>query len=146
MAERLVSTVLPMGSITGPGSLLPINPETGRKRFRSWLSESEPSRDNPKCCIGTREKICSIPGQVKSFLCAAGFFLKAGLLRSLGHPRKNKARDTLEPKLAAHFPEHSKPWFFRHLGPCDRALSVDSQESTLRWAMPSHPSELQSCP
>jgi hypothetical protein len=112
-----------MGSIARPGSLVPINRRDRPKRFRSWLSRSEPLPTIRNAASGhAKNMLLARAGQEFSF--QGGIFSRRG--PGIRPSRStNKAQGTLEPKPAAHFPEHSKPRIFRHLGPCDRKPSVD---------------------
>jgi len=115
MAERLVSTVLPMGTIAGPGSHLPINRCDRPKRFRSWLSRSEPIPTIRNAASGHAKKYAPTEDRSRDFFLSGR--ISQGRSPACSWPSgKNKAQGTPEPKPAAHFPEHSKQWIFGILG------------------------------
>jgi hypothetical protein len=136
-AERLVSTVLPMGTIAGPGSHLPINRCDRPKRFRSWLSRSEPIPTIRNAASGHAKKYARSEGRSRVFFCADEFpFLRVpAAVMALGEKQGPRYPGT---KTCCALPRTQQTVDLRHLGPCDRALSVDLQKLQPCRAMPSH--------
>lgn len=126
-----------MGTIAGPGSHLPINRCDRPKRFRSWLSRSEPIPTIRNAASGHAKKICSNGGQVKRFLLSGRISqgrVPAAVM-ALGKKQGPRYPGT---KTCCALPRTQQTVDLRHLGPCDRALSVDLQKLHPCRAMPSH--------
>lgn len=135
-AERLVSTVLPMGTIAGPGSYLPINRCDRPKRFRSWLSRSEPTRQSEMLLRDTRKNMLHRrAGQEISFVRTNFPGPVPAAVMALGEKQGPRYPGT---KTCCALPRTQQTVDLRHLGPCDRALSVDLQKLQPCRAMPSH--------
>ena len=144
-AERLVSTVLPMGTIAGPGSHLPINRCDRPKRFRSWLSRSEPIPTIRNAASGHAKKYAPSDGRSRDFFCPDEFpFLRVpAAVMALGKKQGPRYPGT---KTCCALPRTQQTVDLRHLGPCDRSLSVDLQKLHPCGLCRPTGTQLQGCP